>query len=117
MADVGCEPRLALDAVLHGVGHVVERADEPVEVGIALGVEAGVQPPDASSLAASRPARPDGGAGGWPTTRPPRRARRPRRCRGRRPADHPEASGEGEGNTSKYWTSNSAMSTPTARYG
>ena len=44
VADVGCEPGLALDAVLHRVGHVVERGDEPVEVGVALGLEAGVQP-------------------------------------------------------------------------
>ena len=43
VADVGGEPGLTLDAVLHGVGHVVERGDEPVEVGVVLGVEAGVE--------------------------------------------------------------------------
>ena len=45
MAHVGSEAGLTFDAALHGVGHVVERADEPVEVGVGLGFEAGVEVP------------------------------------------------------------------------
>ena len=44
VADVGREAGLAFDAGLHGVGHVVERSGEPVEVGIGLGGESGVEP-------------------------------------------------------------------------
>ena len=75
MADVGGEAGLALDAVLDGVGHVVERADEPVEVGVALGLEPGVEA--ARGQLAGRVGHPrDAGAagGGWPTSRRRRRA-------------------------------------------
>ncbi len=43
MADVGGESGLALDPRLHGVGHLVERAGEPVEVGVGLGREPRVE--------------------------------------------------------------------------
>ena len=43
VADVGCESLFALDSVLHRVGHVVERAREPVEVGVVLVVEAAAE--------------------------------------------------------------------------
>jgi hypothetical protein len=43
VADVAGEPRLALDAGLHGIGHVVERAGEPGEIGIILGRHARVE--------------------------------------------------------------------------
>ena len=52
VADVGGEAGLPLDAGLHGVGHVVERVGEPVEVGVALG-GAGSRSPAAISPAAS----------------------------------------------------------------
>ena len=44
VADVGGEPGLAFDAGLHGVGHVVERVGEAVEVGVGLGLEPRVEP-------------------------------------------------------------------------
>ena len=95
VADVGREPRLALDAVLDGVGHVVERADEPVEVRVALGVESGVEaargelaggvrhPRDGTEQAAA--GRPSDGGGEHRGRRAPE---------DERPADHPEAAGE-----------------------
>ena len=43
VADVGGEAGLALDAGLHGIGHVVERVGELVEVGIALARDPGVE--------------------------------------------------------------------------
>ena len=43
VADVGGEAGLPLDAGLHGVGHVVERVGEPVEVGVALAHDARVE--------------------------------------------------------------------------
>ena len=61
------EARLALDAGLDGVGHVVERVGEPVEVGVALAHDAGVEvaggdlaggvgdPPERAQQAAARP--------------------------------------------------------------
>ena len=67
VADVGGEAGLALDAGLHGVGHVVERVGEPVEVGIALAGDARVEvaggdlaggvgdPPERAEQAAARP--------------------------------------------------------------
>ena len=44
VADVGGEALLAFDPLLHGVGHVVERAGEPIEVGIGLLLEPRVEP-------------------------------------------------------------------------
>ena len=54
MADVGREALLAFDPVLDGVGHVVERAREAVQVGVGLLRSCGVsRPPDARFDAAS----------------------------------------------------------------
>ena len=73
VADVGGEAGLALDAGLDGVGHVVERVGQPVEVGVALAGDARVEvaggdlpggvgdPPQRSQQA---PARPPPDAGG-----------------------------------------------------
>ena len=44
MADVGGEAGLALDPGLHGVGHLVERARQPVEIGIGLRRQPRVEP-------------------------------------------------------------------------
>ena len=44
VADVGREAHLALDPRLHGVGHVVERPGEAVEVGVARRLEPGAEP-------------------------------------------------------------------------
>ncbi len=43
VAHVGGEAGLTFDAALDGVGHVVERADESVEVRVGLGLEPGVE--------------------------------------------------------------------------
>ena len=43
VADVGGEAGLAFDPRLHGVGHPVERVGEPVEIGIALAGDPGVE--------------------------------------------------------------------------
>ena len=44
VADIGRETCFAFDAGLDGVGHLVERTGETVEVGVGLGREAGVEP-------------------------------------------------------------------------
>ena len=43
VAHVGGEAGLTLDPALHRVGHVVERGHHAVEVGVGLGLEAGVE--------------------------------------------------------------------------
>ena len=43
MADLGGEARVAVDAVLEGLGHLVERLGDEVEVGVAADGQAGVE--------------------------------------------------------------------------
>ena len=60
VADVGGEALLAFDPFLDGVGHVVERAGEPVEVGVVLLVEPGVEAAGRRSSAAASATRDSG---------------------------------------------------------
>ena len=75
VAHVGREAGVALDAVLEGLGHVVERRDERTSrSGSSLALEAGVEPAAGDGLGGRADARRAGaGPGGWPTSRARRR--------------------------------------------
>ena len=100
VADVGREPCLTLDAILHGVGHVVEGGHQPVEVRVLLGFQPGVE------AAGGEVARGRGDAGQrpqHPTTGRPSdgggEQRGHRAAEDQRAADHPQAArqlGQGE---------------------
>ena len=70
VADVGGEAGVALDAVLEGLGHLVERLGEEVEVGVAADGQAGVEAPAGDGLGGLADVEQRGEhRGGWPRTR------------------------------------------------
>ena len=121
VADVAGEARLAFEAGLHRVGHVVERAGQAVEVGVVLRWHARVEPAGGDLAGGGRRhARAVAAGGGWSTS--------PRKPASSIVTPAPTSSAVAMarrlrcrclsiGNASKYWASAAGMLMPTATYG